>query len=416
MTEKHNRNYLTFLVIILMFGGLLTGCSSDTSSSDNDSATHTSQTSHKEKKATSTNSPKQKSTTSSHKVAATNLAKKKNNKSVLSKLVTYTNEESAGPTSNYYWDNGKAQLTGFKDLKAGDYHFSSDSLGRSATAKAVLTYSEYQSSQGSRQGSPLAPPSWPDSNPKVAINYGLTGRTYHGYLYNRSHSIADSLLGEKSYTSEYNFTTGTRPQNVGADQNGGMRYAEEMVENYWNSHNGTNNTVSYQTTPLYKGSENIPRGSVIDIKSSDNYLNKEIVVINSVEGIKVNYDNGSSDAKDLSKVIHSDNSSSNHSSQNYYAASSANESNVNQDQISTQSSDSTNSDNSSDSTNSNSSDSYSKNGQWYVAAAGMVFLKSDSHKYYSEVTNKDHYIYESQSEAVAAGGEQAPRGNQYARP
>lgn len=107
-------------------------------------------------------------------------------------------------------------------MKAGDYHFASDSQGQASTAKAVLTYSEYKSSKGSRQGDPLDPPSWPSSNPKVAISYILAGRTYHGYLYNRGHSIGDSLLGAKSYTSEYNFTTGTRSQNVGADQNGGM--------------------------------------------------------------------------------------------------------------------------------------------------------------------------------------------------
>ncbi len=117
---------------------------------------------------------------------------KKNHKAILKKLVTYDQKESAGPTGDYYWDNGKAKLVGFKHMKAGNYHFSSDKIGRSATAKAILTYTEYKNSKGSRQGEPLDPPAWPSTNDKVAIQYKLTGRTYHGYLYSRSHSIGDS--------------------------------------------------------------------------------------------------------------------------------------------------------------------------------------------------------------------------------
>lgn len=218
---------------------------------------------------------------------------KESHKAILKKLVTYTTKESAGPTGDYYWDNGKAELVGFKHMKAGNYHFSSDKKGRSTKAKAVLTYTQYKESKGSRQGEPLDPPAWPDINDKVAIQYKLTGRIYHGYLYNRSHSIGDCLLGKDSYDSKYNFTTGTRPQNVGATQNGGMRHAEETVEKYWESHANTKSTVSYETTPLYKSNEKIPRGSVVDIKSSDGSLNKEIVVINSVEGTKIKYLTGS---------------------------------------------------------------------------------------------------------------------------
>lgn len=186
-----------------------------------------------------------------------------------------------------------------------------------------------------------------------------------------------------------------------------MRYAEETVEGYWNSHSGTRNTVSYQTTPLYKGSENIPRGSVIDIKSSDNILNDEVIVVNSVEGIKINYNTGTSDAKDLSTsstpVIHA---ATAHSRQNSNHSAPATKATSNH----------TKSSSSSVSNNSNSGQSYSTNGQWSVAASGMVFYRTDSNKYYSEVTNPNNYVYESQSAAVAAGGEQAPRGNQYARP
>ena len=315
---------------------------------------------------------------------------------ITNSLVKLTNAESAGNTGDYYYENGAAKLTNFSELSAGTYKYSSDSQGRSSTARAVLTYGEYRSSMGSRQGDPLAPPSWPDDNPKVAISYSSTGRTYHGYLYNRSHSIGDSLLGTKSYTSLYNFTTGTRPQNVGADQNGGMRYAEETVENYWQSHSDGSTTVDYQVTPVYYKNENIPRGTIVDIKSSDNQINKEIVVINSAEGIKINYNDGSNNAKPIP-------STPTHRS---YQASNNNQSQTN-----------TTSNNSSESSSvpSSNSTNYDRVGNWSVAHQGMVFV-SDSDKYYKRVTNPENYQYESQGQAEASGASVAARGNQYARP
>lgn len=326
-----------------------------------------------------------------------------NKKTILTKLISYTDSKSAGPTKDYYWVNGKSKLTGFKNMKAGDYHFSSDSQGRSSTAKAVLTYSEYKSSKGSRQGEPLDPPSWPSSNPKVAISYVLTGRTYHGYLYNRSHSIGDSLLGEKSYTSEYNFTTGTRPQNVGADQNGGMRYAEEAAEDYWDSHTNTSNTINYETTPVYKGNETVPRGSIVDMKSSDGKLNTEVVVLNSVEGIDINYSNGANNAKPIVKAKKKVHHKASTAVKNYTPVKSYS-SNSNDDS-------SSNSDNS-DTSNNN---GYTNDGSWSVAESGMVFV-SKSQRYYSRVKNPDNYEYISESSALSNGAKQAARGNEYARP
>lgn len=335
-------------------------------------------------------------TTSSTASASTKVIKKdtvkESHKAILKKLVTYTKKESAGPTGDYYWDNGKAELVGFKHMKAGDYHFSSDKKGRSAKAKAVLTYSEYKKSMGSRQGEPLDPPSWPDINDKVAIQYSLTGRTYHGYLYNRSHSIGDSLLGKASYSSEYNFTTGTRPQNVGATQNGGMRHAEETVENYWNSHSNTKNTISYETTPLYKSNEKIPRGSIVDIKSSDGSLNKEIVVINSVEGTKIKYRTGS--------VISTSNSNESNTITN---ESSEIQSSVESSEQQSSSSEDTSATPTSDASG------------WTTAPAGEVFV-SNSQIYYTRVKNPGNYELTTPSNAEAEGARQAIRGNQYAQP
>ena len=213
------------------------------------------------------------------------------NISVMAILINLTDNANAGENRNYYFEAGKARLQDDNDLQNGQLDFKLDSYGRSSTARGKLTYQMFEKSKGKRQGEPLDPPYWP-KNFKTEIHYSLTNRTYHGYMYNRSHSIADSLGGEATYMSEANFTTGTRPQNVGVNQKGGMRYAEEMVENYWKEHTGTNEIVHYQVEPMYKNNEVIPRGSIIDVKSSDNILNKRIVVINDVEGMKINYETG----------------------------------------------------------------------------------------------------------------------------
>lgn len=393
---------LWVFTVILVIGSGTTNNHTDSNTQTAESTT----TSRHSKSVTSSSSSKPVShhktvatttTTTHHQPASqSTTSTKQRHASILAKLVSYTNSESAGPTSNYYWTTGKAHLTGFSNYHAGDYHFTADSQGRTGTARALLTYSEFQSSQGARQGDPLAPPAWPTSNPRVAINYSLTDRTYHGYLYNRSHSISDSLLGSKSYTSEYNFTTGTRPQNVGANQSGGMRYAEETAEDYWDAHPNTTNTIAYETTPLYQGSEQIPRGSIVDIKSSDSAVNTEIVVINDVEGIKISYNTGSSNAKPITSTTTN--------------AQSHRSTTTNSQPTTTHSTHSTTS-----TTPQTSASDATTAGKWHVAAAGMVYV-SDSNKYYSRVTNPSNYQYESQSQAAASGATQASRGNQYARP
>ncbi|EOS7997963.1 hypothetical protein C7N31_RS07865 [Enterococcus hirae] len=60
--------------------------------------------------------------------------------------------------------------------------------------------------------------------------------------------------------------------------------------------------------------------------------------------------------------------------------------------------------------------SYTVDGQWSIAANGMVFARSDSGKYYSRVTNPNNYQYMTQIDADNAGYSHAPRGNQYAQP
>ena len=227
-------------------------------------------------------------------------------RTTLKQLMKYTNASSAGPNQDYYWKNGNAQLADDSDVKVGQLKFSDDSAGRAGIARGKLTYSMFAESKGGRQGTPLDPPNggWPSYNPKVALSFGLTNRIYHGYMYNRSHSIADSLGGAASYASADNFTAGTRSQNVGADQHGGMRAAEEIAENYWRSHPNSSTVIEYQTTPIYHGNEKIPRGSIVNEKSSDGQINEQIVVINSAEGYTINYNTGAINRKQAKSTRH----------------------------------------------------------------------------------------------------------------
>ncbi|WP_029344468.1 DNA/RNA non-specific endonuclease [Lactococcus lactis] len=382
------------LAVVSLFGFSAYAGAFTSSNSDNKSDTALSSSYSSSK--ISKNSSKNSSISSSSKiekaaVSSSNSSTTASTNDILEKLNEYTNAKSAGPTKNYYWENGTARLSGFEAIKAGEYNFNADDKGRSGVARAVLTYSQYEASKGSRQGQPLDPPAWPSSNPKIAITFSLTERTYHGYLYNRSHSIADSLLGEGSYTSQYNFTTGTRSQNVGANQNGGMRYAEELAENFWKANPNTSSTIDYQTTPVYNANETIPRGSIVDIKSSDNTLNIEVIVINSAEGLEIDYTSGTPI------------SSTSQSVQSVASEPSSSETIQKAPAVTEPSSQATASDN-----------SYVANGEWSVAAPGMVFV-SDSNKYYSSVTNPANYRYMTQAEASSIA-QPATRGNQYARP
>ena len=391
MRHRHSKHTGWTAIILVVVGFFLVGTNSTQSSSSSpkhDGAykaalvSKASQTAHRQSTVNHA---------TDHSASSKTPGTKSNHGTILTQLTRYTNQESGGPNGDYYYKVGHARLSNFSGLRAGDAHFASDQQGRPTTAKAVLTYSDYSNSRGSRQGAPLQPVGWPNSNPKVAISYKLTGRTYHGYLYNRSHSIGDSLLGAKSYTSANNFTTGTRPQNVGADQDGGMRYAEETVENYWQSHPNSKQTVDYQTTPVYKGNEQIPRGSIVDIKSSDGAINTEIVVINAAEGIKVDYNNGDSDAKPVTTSTKHSAVATTATVQHHATTTTHQTRRVSKTAAAT------------------------TTGKWHVAASGMVYV-SDSHKYYAKVTNPANYQYESETQAQAGGASRATRGNQYARP
>jgi len=104
-----------------------------------------------------------------------------------------------------------------------------------------------------------------------------------------SHLIADSLGGR---AFRRNLITGTRMQNVGAnDGRGGMAYTERKVVNYLYRHHKA--SVYYSANPVYKGKELVPRSVIVDIQSSDGEINERVIVLyNAAKGFKINYKKG----------------------------------------------------------------------------------------------------------------------------
>lgn len=115
--------------------------------------------------------------------------------------------------------------------------------------------------------------------------------TYNGWLYNKSHTLGWSLGGDME---THNVTLGTRSQNVGSGQKGGMGYPEKQVRDAVKKHKDIK--IYYESEPVYKGSELVPRGTHVEAYSvNDNgkSLNLNVWIFNRQKDIKINYKNGS---------------------------------------------------------------------------------------------------------------------------
>lgn len=108
-----------------------------------------------------------------------------------------------------------------------------------------------------------------------------------GAFYNKSHTIAWSLGGDME---THNVTLGTRAQNVGSGNKGGMAYAEHMVRDTVNAQQETK--IYYHVEPMYKGSELVPRGSRVraySVNDNGKTVNLDIWVFNTQDGFLVDY-------------------------------------------------------------------------------------------------------------------------------
>ncbi|EMZ42612.1 DNA/RNA non-specific endonuclease [Atopobium minutum] len=162
-----------------------------------------------------------------------------------------------------------------------------DSLGRTLEVHACITYQMMEGGMAREREQMSNPSGWPRKNPEVQIEL-YNGSFYRGRLWNRSHLLAKSLGGKETVE---NLVTATRMQNVGAnDGQGGMALVETAVRNWLKAH--PSGTVQFVATPIYEGDERICRSVIVDVKTSDGFIDEEVEVYNAAKGYELNYYTG----------------------------------------------------------------------------------------------------------------------------
>ncbi|MBQ6523693.1 MAG: DNA/RNA non-specific endonuclease [Atopobiaceae bacterium] len=188
---------------------------------------------------------------------------------------------------NYYRIVGVATID--SDLQPGEVTYSGlDYLGRSGRAVACVTYDLMMEgiARSRDDMSSIEPSGW-GHNEEVDIKL-TDGSFYHGYLFNRSHLIAKSLGGSDIHE---NLVTGTRMQNVGANNPaGGMLFCEQTTRNWLEGN--PDGWVLYAATPIYEGDELVCRSVIVDMVSSDRSLNMQVEVYNAALGFEIDYATG----------------------------------------------------------------------------------------------------------------------------
>lgn len=189
-------------------------------------------------------------------------------------------------------DGAAAAQTAMSDPglpKPGEVRYSRlDDLSRTQGVVAVVDHAMYEAARGHEAHFDKSddPSGW-GHNAKATIK-APNGHSYHGYFWNRSHLLADSLGGA---AARDNVITGTRMQNVGAnDGSGGMAYEESRVRDWLDAH--PDGTVYYAATPAYVGDELVPRSVFVDVLTSDGQINDHVEVYNAAAGYDIDYATG----------------------------------------------------------------------------------------------------------------------------
>ena len=191
---------------------------------------------------------------------------------------------------DYYAENGSAVIDESKFPKKGNINYTGkDSLGRTLAVYGTITYKMVEKSAKEKRPDfkPNDTPSGWNKNKKVTVETS-TGLYDEGWFWNRSHLVADRLGGE---ATSQNAITGTRMQNVGNRSNtGGMIYIEEIANDYLKKHK--DKFLYYSAEPIYNGNELIPRYVVVNAKSEDGTLDKQVITFNYQKGFTINYNDG----------------------------------------------------------------------------------------------------------------------------
>ena len=161
-----------------------------------------------------------------------------------------------------------------------------DIFGRPTYAYTKITQENYKVEMGiPRKEIKVDPAGWVKPNPKVKLTFG--GNSYKGYLYNRSHLLADSLGGEPI---QENLITGTRLQNVGwnkAGHEGGMGYGETISRDWLSKH--PEGYLLYEVWCHYNGNDLISDYQIVNILTSDGLIDQQIKVFNGTGSVSVEY-------------------------------------------------------------------------------------------------------------------------------
>lgn len=188
--------------------------------------------------------------------------------------------------TDYYAVVGRAVIE-LEAPKAGEVVYGGlDKLGRPKYVIGNLTFDLVDRERKEERQSITVDPAGFVNNQKVVIKE-KNGEQYKGYFYNRSHLLADSLGGNADLE---NLVTGTRTQNVGIKNQGGMAYTEEKARTFFK--NQTDVSMLYQVIPIYLGDEVVPRYVRVDILTSDGSIDEEVIVKNSATGFAIDYKTG----------------------------------------------------------------------------------------------------------------------------
>jgi DNA-entry nuclease len=197
---------------------------------------------------------------------------------------------------NYYRIAGKAVIT-HPEVGVGEIEYGPlDALGRATWACGQIDTALYAKELEEEREQKLPNPAgWPSKNPEVDMEY-WNGYVYHGNFWNRSHMIADSLGGDPI---KQNLVPGTRTQNTGTNNAqgsgyGGMAYTEELARQFLQDALDAKRglVLYYCATPVYEGSELIPRSVYVDIRSSDDSIDLHVETFNAVRNFTINYSTG----------------------------------------------------------------------------------------------------------------------------
>lgn len=202
-------------------------------------------------------------------------------------------------TKDYYTPR-ETTVTVDMELEPGQVTYCPlDELGRATCAVGLLTPSLREDArERGRQDITVDPAGWPEANSKVlipALSHVEGSQDYNGWMWNRSHLLADSLGGD---AVAENLVPGTRTQNVGSTQtngqaDGGMAHLERLTREYLDAQADDSCPVTYTAVPVYAGDELVPRSVAVSAVSCDHSLDESVQVSNTANGWSIDYTDGS---------------------------------------------------------------------------------------------------------------------------